>query len=260
VHFAEFFQLILPAIVNWLVPAFLMSLAIPRIRPEAIEEYVQLRPLALFCVGLFAFTIALSVSLHTFLHLPPVIGMMTGLGLLKFMGYYLKRKSMQGGEVPEPALLTLDTDYAPPKGFDIFHFVSRAEWDTLMFFYGVVLCVGGLATVGWLEHVSVFFYEDLGATVANTLVGLLSAIIDNVPMMLAVLTMEPEMNLDQWLLVTLTAGVGGSLLSIGSAAGVALMGQARGAYTFFGHLRWSWAILIGYFASIATHLWLSGLL
>jgi Na+/H+ antiporter NhaD/arsenite permease-like protein len=72
--------------------------------------------------------------------------------------------------------------------------------------------------------------------------------------MFAVLSMHPEMAHGQWLLVTLTAGVGGSLLSIGSAAGVAVMGQARGTYTFFAHLRWAWAIALGYVASIAVHL------
>jgi Na+/H+ antiporter NhaD/arsenite permease-like protein len=75
--------------------------------------------------------------------------------------------------------------------------------------------------------------------------------------MFAVLTMNPAMDLTQWLLVTLTAGVGGSLLSIGSAAGVALMGQARGTYTFFSHLKWSWAIALGYGASIWVHLLLN---
>jgi Na+/H+ antiporter NhaD/arsenite permease-like protein len=75
--------------------------------------------------------------------------------------------------------------------------------------------------------------------------------------MFAVLSMDPAMSLQQWLLVTLTAGVGGSLLSIGSAAGVALMGQARGSYTFFSHLKWSWAIALGYAASIALHLWIN---
>lgn len=54
--------------------------------------------------------------------------------------------------------------------------------------------------------------------------------------------------------VMVAAGVGGSLLSIGSAAGVALMGQARGIYTFFAHLKWTWAIALGYAASIAAHL------
>ncbi|MGN6513885.1 MAG: sodium:proton antiporter NhaD, partial [Lysobacteraceae bacterium] len=97
----------------------------------------------------------------------------------------------------------------------------------------------------------------LGATQANVLVGLLSSILDNIPMMVAVLQMQPHMDAGQWLLVTLTAGVGGSLLSIGSAAGVALMGQARGQYTFFSHLRWSWAIALGYAASIGAHLWIN---
>jgi Na+/H+ antiporter NhaD/arsenite permease-like protein len=62
------------------------------------------------------------------------------------------------------------------------------------------------------------------------------------------------MDLTQWLLVTMTAGVGGSLLSIGSAAGVALMGQARGEYTFFSHLKWTPAIALGYALSVWVHL------
>ncbi|MEQ9737634.1 MAG: sodium:proton antiporter NhaD, partial [Algiphilus sp.] len=81
---------------------------------------------------------------------------------------------------------------------------------------------------------------------------------DNIPVMFAVLSMYPDMNDGQWLLVTLTAGIGGSLLAIGSAAGVAVMGTARGYYTFFGHLRWSWAIALGYAAGIATHFLLNG--
>ena len=88
--------------------------------------------------------------------------------------------------------------------------------------------------------------------------GILSAIVDNIPVMFAVLTMLPEMSKGQWQLVTLTAGVGGSLLSIGSAAGVALMGQARGHYTFFGHLKWAPAIALGYGASIYVHFLLNG--
>ncbi len=105
--------------------------------------------------------------------------------------------------------------------------------------------------------ISDIMYSDWGATNANIVVGLLSAIVDNIPVMFAVLTMNPDMATGQWLLVTLTAGVGGSLLSIGSAAGVALMGQARGKYTFFGHLKWTPAIALGYAASITTHMWLN---
>jgi Na+/H+ antiporter NhaD/arsenite permease-like protein len=100
-------------------------------------------------------------------------------------------------------------------------------------------------------------YGGWGPTVANTAVGVLSSVIDNIPVMFAVLTMMPDMSIGQWMLVTFTAGVGGSLLSIGSAAGVALMGQARGVYTFFGHLKWTPMIALGYGASVLTHMWLN---
>lgn len=100
-------------------------------------------------------------------------------------------------------------------------------------------------------------YGDWGATNTNIAIGIISAVVDHIPVMFAVLTMMPDMSIGQWLLVTMTAGVGGSLLSIGSAAGVALMGQARGVYTFFDHLKWTPAIALGYAASIGTHMLLN---
>lgn len=103
----------------------------------------------------------------------------------------------------------------------------------------MILAVGGLGFIGYLSMASEMIYGQLDPTTANVLVGIISAIIDNIPVMFAVLTMNPDMSHTQWLLVTLTAGVGGSLLSIGSAAGVALMGQARGQYTFLKHLKWT---------------------
>ena len=138
--------------------------------------------------------------------------------------------------------------------FDLMHRVAQAEWDTLLFFYGVILCVGGLSQFGYLALISEGMYQGLGPTQANVLVGLLSAIVDNIPVMFAVLTMDPSMSLGQWLLVTLTAGTGGSLLSIGSAAGVALMGSARGTYTFGAHLKWTPVIALGYGLSIMCHM------
>ncbi len=262
VDFSDFFRLFLPSLVNWLVPAFILSFAASRARPEAIDERVIIKKGGLVVIGLFLLTIGMTVSVHNFLHLPPVLGMMTGLGLLKFFGYYLKR---QGGnrheQTPPPderACCVPDSEVdSDEEPFDIFHILARAEWDTLMFFYGVVLCVGGLGTIGYLAGISEFMYHDLGATNANIMVGVISAIVDNIPVMFAVLNMEPNMSLGQWLLVTLTAGVGGSLLSIGSAAGVALMGQTRGMYTFFGHMKWSWAVALGYAASIWLHLYIN---
>ncbi len=261
VQFGEFFVLFLPSVVNWLVPAVIMSLAIPAGQPDEVTEEAVLQHGAWVVVGLFIVTIAMAVSAHNVLHLPPVLGMMTGLGLLKLYGYYLKRRD---AFFPEPAdedfsdmALEVEMGAEPPssgrKQFDIFKSLERAEWDTLMFFYGIILCVGGLGTLGYLALGSEMMYGDLGPTTANILVGIISAIVDNIPVMFAVLAMLPDMSHGQWLLVTLTAGVGGSLLSIGSAAGVAVMGQARGTYTFFAHLKWTWAIALGYAASIWVH-------
>jgi len=259
VQFEEFFALLAPSIVNWLVPATILSFTVAQSQPEACTEQANLQHGAWVVVGLFILTIAMAVSAHNFLHLPPVLGMMTGLGFLKLFGYYLKRRSQFYPEMPTESLggSTLELEKNPPPAaqtqFNIFKSLERAEWDTLMFFYGIILSVGGLGTLGYLAVGSELMYGDLGHTQANVLVGLLSAIIDNIPVMFAVLAMNPDMDQGQWLLVTLTAGVGGSLLSIGSAAGVAVMGQARGIYTFFSHLKWTWAIALGYAASIWVH-------
>jgi len=117
--------------------------------------------------------------------------------------------------------------------------------------------VGGLGVLGYLALASEALYGGFGPTFANVILGALSAVLDNIPLMFAVLTMDPAMSDGQWLLITLTTGTGGSLLSIGSAAGVALMGQARGLYTFASHLRWSWAVALGYIAAILVHLWIN---
>ena len=253
-EFAVFFKLFVPAVVNFVIPALIMQFALPAGRPEKTEhELVRMKTGGLVIVGLFLLTIITAVSFHNFLHLPPVYGMMTGLAYLKFFGYYLRQKGK--AEIDRSDMPTSNVIHGE---FDIFDKIAKAEWDTLFFFYGVILAVGGLGFIGYLGMTSEFMYGELGATTANVLVGVLSAIVDNIPVMFAVLTMNPEMDQLQWLLVTLTAGVGGSLLSIGSAAGVALMGQARGQYTFFGHLKWTPAIALGYAASIWVHFLING--
>ncbi len=260
VDFWAFFALFLPSLVNWLVPAVIMHFAVPKEQPEGGGESVSMKRGAKRIIGFFLLTIATAVSFHNFLHMPPVIGMLTGLAYLQFFGFYLKKTYHK--EHPKPSDQDLeeiehDGQMGTPMAFDVFHRLANAEWDTLLFFYGVVLCVGGLGFLGYLSLISEIIYVDWGATPANVLVGVLSAIVDNIPVMFAVLTMMPDMSMGHWLLVTLTAGVGGSMLSIGSAAGVALMGQARGKYTFFGHLKWTPVIALGYVASILVHMWLN---
>ncbi|NND53503.1 MAG: sodium:proton antiporter NhaD [Gammaproteobacteria bacterium] len=252
VEFSGFFSLFIPAVVNYVIPAGAMFFAVPNSVPSAASEPIRIKRGAFVIVGLFGLTIVTAVCFHNFLHLPPFLGMMTGLGLLKFFGYYLKTTHK-----PHPNDSAEMGQVGDVGAFDSFRVVARAEWDTLLFFFGVIMCVGGLGFIGYLDAVSEWMYSGLGPTVANSLVGVLSAVIDNIPVMVGVLQMEPAMDKLQWLLVTLTAGVGGSMLSIGSAAGVALMGQAHGKYTFFAHLKWTPVIALGYVASIYVHLWVN---
>jgi NhaD family Na+/H+ antiporter len=256
VDFWTFFALFIPSLVNFIIPAAIMHFAIPDEKPQVGGEALGMKRGARRIIGLFLLTIATAVTFHNSLHLPPVIGMLTGLAYLQFFGFFLKktahRKLEKIDEEPEH-----EGQLGEMVTFDVFEKVARAEWDTLLFFYGVVLCVGGLGFLGYLSLASETMYMQWGHTPANIAVGVLSAIVDNIPVMFAVLTMNPDMSTGQWLLVTLTAGVGGSLLSIGSAAGVALMGQARGKYTFFSHLKWTPVIALGYAASIAVHMWVN---
>ncbi|CAN1489638.1 ArsB Na+/H+ antiporter NhaD and related arsenite permeases [Methylophilaceae bacterium] len=252
ITFWTFFSLFLPALVNWLVPASIMSMAVPNEKPKGISHQLPMRSGALGIIFLFFLTIAMAVMVHSLLGLPPVLGMMTGLGLLQLYAFALKKN----GEKTH-FINNANKDAMSPVPYDIYSKVARAEWDTLFFFYGVILCVGGLGFLGYLTLLSQTIYDGWGATNANIAIGIISAIVDNIPVMFAVLSMMPDMSIGQWMLVTLTAGVGGSLLSIGSAAGVALMGQAHGSYTFFGHLKWTPVIALGYIASIVTHMLLN---
>lgn len=236
VDFFTFFHLFLPSLVCFVIPAALMTFALPKGQGELLQTEFHMKPMARRTCLLFGTTIALAVSFEHWLGLPPYLGMMTGLSLLLLVDYFQART------------LAHDDPHLAKNPFDD---LGEPEWDTLLFFFGVMYCIGALAFIGYLELLAHQIYGGLGPSGANLLIGVISAIIDNIPVMFAVLQMDPDMSLSQWLLVTLATGTGGSMLAVGSAAGVGLMGIARGQYTFMGHLRWSWAILIGYLAGAA---------
>lgn len=240
IEFFEFFVLFIPSVINWLVPAVILSLALPAGAPEPSAERVRPKPGMWGVAALFAATIVTAVLFRNLLSLPPALGMMLGLGYLQLWAWIL---SQRGGRRQDAEMV-----------LDSYHQMARVEWDTLLFFFGIIFSVGGLGVLGYLALASDVLFQGLGPTSANVLIGALSAIVDNIPLMFAVLKMDPAMSDGQWLLITLTCGVGGSLLSIGSAAGVALMGQARGQYTFASHLKWTWAIALGYVAAIGAHM------
>lgn len=235
--FVDFLFLFPASIIGYLVTAFLLSMVVPNDVPDfdaTKEEKPKMAEGSKVVMGLGILTIVSAVLSHQLLHLPAMWGMMFGLSLLKLYSYYLKRR------------------YGKDH-FNVFDSIAKIENNTLLFFFGILAAVGALYFVGWLALAVVVYDPNvLGPTWSNIGVGFLSAIVDNVPVMSAVLKASPEMDLAQWMLVTLTAGVGGSMISFGSAAGVGVMGKLPGIYTFGSHMKYAWMIVIGYFVSCAV--------
>ena len=232
--FIDFIFLFPSAIIGWVITAFLLSRFVPEDHPvkevEGSAEDNKILKGGRVIIFMGVMTIALAVISKQIMHLPPMWGMLFGLSVLKLYAYTLKRHH--------------DVD------IQIYSSVSKIENDTLLFFFGILAAVGALHFAGFLGH-AVKLYDMFSPTAVNIGVGFLSAVVDNVPVMSAVLKANPDLPLAQWMLVTLTAGVGGSLISFGSAAGVGVMGKLKGIYTFGAHMKFAWTILIGYIASIA---------
>ncbi|MFC2751001.1 MAG: sodium:proton antiporter NhaD [Campylobacter sp.] len=238
--FIDFFALFPASIIGWLVTAFLLVRIVPEGSPHfdpATEPKVSIKKGGKVVIGLGAFTIFSAVMMHQLFHLPAMWGMMFGFSLLSIYTYIYKKTNKN----EEP--------------MHVFHYMSKIENNTLFFFFGILAAVGALHFVGFLNY-AVSLYDKFGATAVNIGVGFLSAIVDNVPVMSAVLKANPMMgadmgeNLSQWLLVTLTAGIGGSMISFGSAAGVGVMGKLKGIYTFGAHMKYAWTVVAGYIVSV----------
>lgn len=234
-EFVDFLFLLPASIGGYVITAYLLSMFVPKEVPHfdaGSEIKPEMMKGAEVVIGLGAFTVFAAVISHQVLHLPAMWGMLFGLSLLKLYAYRLKK--------------------VHKSEFNVFHSIAKIENNTLLFFFGILAAVGALYFVGWLGLAAIVYDPSvLGPTWANIGVGFLSAIVDNVPVMSAILKANPDMGVDQWMLVTLTAGVGGSLISFGSAAGVGVMGKLPGIYTFGSHMKYAWTIFIGYAASVA---------
>ena len=241
--FSDFLFLFPASILGWLVTAFLLSKFIPKGRPPFSdkEERVKIAQGGKIIIALFGLTILFAVISHQLLHLPAMWGMMFGLAILELYVYIINRSNRLNNNLLENE-----------KHINAFSWIAKIENDTLLFFFGILAAVGGLHFLGFLEYFTAL-YREFGATTVNIGVGFLSSVIYNVPVMSAVLKSNPNMGVDahsQWMLVTLTAGVGGSLISFGSAAGVGVMGKLQGIYTFASHMKFAWTVLIGYIVSV----------
>jgi Na+/H+ antiporter NhaD/arsenite permease-like protein len=245
-HFVEFFELTIPCIINFLVPALCMHFAVDQGKPSPQEDdAIFLKRGALSVVGIFVMTFSITILTNVYLEMPAILGMMFGLALLQFYAYYLQITEKPGCSPNQRSL-------------DIFKCIAGVDWDTLLFFYGAMMIVGALSYIGYLDTMAIWLFHSINPTIANVLIGLTSSSIDNGTLMYAVLNMHPDFPKIQWLLLTLTLGVGGSLLAIGSAPALHVLGLMKGnvkvgeGYTFTLHLRWMPAILLGFFASIGA--------
>ncbi len=235
--FAEFLFLFPASFIGWFVTAFFLSKYLPEGSPADSDnstackkpENATIKKGGVGIIFLGIFTIILAVTIHQVFHLPAFWGMMLGLALFGFYSSYMKLKFKER--------------------IWIYRRMAQIENDTLLFFFGLLAAVSGLAYIGYIA-IAAKIYDVLDPFWVNILVGIVSAVVDNIPIMFAVLKANPVMDTNQWMLVTLTAGIGGSLISFGSAAGVGVMGRMRGIYTVGAHMRYAWAIALGYIVSI----------
>ena len=231
--FIDFFALFPPSFIGWWVTAFFLSKYVPNVTPNFDTSNMKVEKIydgGKMIIFLGALTIACAVVLHILFHFPAMWGMVFGISLLGFYTYFFNKSRGK-------------------KDISLFEYMQKIEMDTLMFFFGILAAVGALHYIGWLTYAE-YLYEYLGSTATNIGIGVFSAIGGNVPIMSAVLKANPAMGIDEWLLVTLTIGLGGSLISFGSAAGVGVMGKIRGIYTFGAHMKLSWTVLLGYIVSV----------
>jgi Na+/H+ antiporter NhaD/arsenite permease-like protein len=259
-HFTQFFNLTIPCIVNFLVPACIMHFSVVKETPYFAKEVPILKRGSKRVIFIFILTFSITILSNVFLDMPAITGMMFGLAILQVFAYFLtKTEKLPRFLIPDSPN-TIDSQ----KGFDVFKCIAGVDWDTLLFFYGAMMIVGALSFLGYLDAMAHYLFTEISPTVANILIGLSSSSIDNGTLMFAVLNMHPIFPVGQWLLLTLTLGVGGSLLAIGSAPALHVLGLMKGVmkegegYTFTMHLRWMPAILLGFFASIGTLFLING--
>lgn len=233
--FDEFFFLFPASFIGWWITCYLLVMSVPEGVPHVEGELkkVEVKTGGKVVIGLGVTTIFCAVMSHQALHIPAMWGMIFGLSLLMLFAHFSKVKHKEKHD------------------WDVFENARKIEMDTLIFFFGILGAVAGLHFVGYL-HKATELYHHVEPMVLNTLLGMISAVIDNVPVMSAVLKANPDFPHEEWMFVTLVVGIGGSLLSFGSAAGVGVMGKMKGVYTFNSHLTHAWKVLLGYAISIAV--------
>ncbi len=232
---------ILPSLAAWVIPQAMLTSKITVCPKRETRDFSNELPLqwGLIILGFATFGIAVIVNL---LNLPPFFGIILGLGIIAIV---IDLQFRQGK--------------LKQKAGHIVNLVKRIDMGTIYFFVGILLAVNALEYAGVLHILADLMFgstTEISGTAliyGNTFLGLISSLLDNVPMTAAVIKMLPDtVNYIYWILLAITAGTGGSILIIGSAAGVAAMGQVDSLSFKEYFYKGSFPALLGYFAAVAV--------
>lgn len=212
------------------IPSLIAVMTLTFIMGFSLKEVIQIprktethEPIDIAIALVFVSTIFSTILCNIFFDIPPVLTFLFGLSIM-----FLLARAF--GE---------DTHNHP-----ILNYIRQIEFDTLLFFLGILLLVGALKEIHALTSF-IAIYDLLPTWLANYVMGLLSAVIDNVPLTAALLKSDVMMSTSEWLSLTYAVGVGGSLLIIGSAAGIVAMSKIKGL-TFLIYLKYFFALVLSY--------------
>lgn len=196
--------LIVPSFIGVLTLTALLSMKLSG-TIELAQSHVKIEKNDIIIAIIFVLTITATLLLNVFYHIPPVLSFLFGLSVMFLVANALPNQNQD----------------------DVLHYIREVEYDALLFFLGVLLLVGILKEIGVLNGF-IELYEYMPAIQVNYIVGFMSSVIDNVPLTAALLKADVEMKVTEWLMLTYATGVGGSILVIGSAAGIIAMSKVKG--------------------------------
>ncbi|MEZ9197074.1 sodium:proton antiporter NhaD [Shewanella sp. 10N.286.54.B9] len=222
VHMSELLLLFVPAAVSVMLLALLFSLkAEGEVSTTPIKK--EVRSVDIVIAVIFFSTIVMTMALNILFGIPPVLTFLTGLSVMFLVGH---------------------TTRSNKEELQILEYIRQVEYDTLLFFLGILLLVGMLKEIGTLDLLTQV-YSQFDPNISNFVAGIGSALLDNVPLTAALLKAEPVLNTPEWLGLTYSVGVGGSLLVIGSAAGIIAMSKVK-ELTFVSYLKFVPALALCY--------------
>lgn len=248
-------ELILPSIVSMVVPAYIISLSlkgtmdITEIRKENtdVEDLTNGQRKTVFVLGVGGLIFV--PIFKTLTHLPPFVGILLVLGILWTV------TEVFYGQLPDTNVNKKGTLKR------VTNMLTRIDMSTILFFLGILMAVACLETIGVLTQLGQGLNETFNGNhyLVTGIIGVLSSIVDNVPLVAGCMGMYPveaagDMAVDGifWQLLAYCAGVGGSILIIGSAAGVVVMGLTKISFGWYmKHI--SWIALVGYLAGMLCY-------